>query len=75
MKYKEIEIFQVINLPDQVNAIVEDNAHHFMNDLYVLVEGNKSRFTLSEDAKQALNSLARNIDYYLDKLQEKGSIK
>ena len=69
MKYKEIEMFEVINLPDKVNAIVEDNAHHFMNDLYVLLEGNRSRFTLSEDAKKALQSLALDIEYRLNKIK------
>lgn len=69
MKYKEIEIFEVINFPDKVNAIVEDNAHHFMNDLYILLEGNRSRFTLSEDAKKALQSLALDIEYRLNKIK------
>lgn len=69
MNYQEIEIFEVINLPDKVNAIVEDNAHHFMTDLYILLEGNRSRFTLSEDAKQALHSLALDIEYRLNKIK------
>jgi hypothetical protein len=71
MKYKEIEMFDIINNPDKVNAIVEDNAHHFMNSIYILLEGNRSRFTLSEDAKKALQSLALDIEYRLNKIKLK----
>ena len=67
MMYREVEIFDVINNPQKVNAIVEDNAHHLMNDLYILLEGNRSRFTMSENAKSALNELASKINYYLSK--------
>ena len=69
MKYKEIEMFDIINNPNKVNEIIEDNAHHFMNDLYILLEGNRSRFTLSEDARKALQSLALDIEYRLYKLK------
>lgn len=73
MKYQEIEMFDIINNPNKVNAIIEDNAHHFMNDIYILLKGNRSRFTLSEDAKKALQSLALDIEYrlYQIKLEEK----
>lgn len=69
MKYREIEMFDIVNNPDKVNEIIEDNAHHFMNDIYVLLEGNRSRFTLSEDARKALQSLALDIEYRLYKLK------
>ena len=67
MMYREVERWDVINNPQKVNAIMEDNAHHLMNDLYILLEGNRSIFTMSEDAKSALKALASRIDYYLSK--------
>ena len=63
MKFKEVEMFDIINLPYKVQEIVTDNAHHFDNMLYILKDGNHFEFDV--DTRDALNSLALRIQNIL----------
>ena len=40
MEFKEIDRFDIINLPYKVQTIITDNANHFNNMLYILNDGN-----------------------------------
>lgn len=65
MLYKEIEYYDIQYNPKLVNEIIEDNASHFSNDLYILCEGN--HFQFSENAKSDLIDLANKILNYFQK--------
>lgn len=64
MEYKEINIYDIKHNSLKVNCIVTDNAHHFLNDLYILIEGN--HFELDSETRKALKSLMEKIKKVLD---------
>ena len=63
MEFKEIDRFDIINLPYKVQTIITDNANHFNNMLYILNDGNHFEFDV--DTRNALNSLALRIQNIL----------
>lgn len=65
MEYKEIHLYDIKHNSLKVNCIVTDNAHHFLNDLYILTEGNHFKF--DSDTRKALRSLMVKIEKVLDK--------
>lgn len=65
MIYKEIELYDIIHNPNKVNVTITNNANHFWNDLFVLVNGRG--FLLDSKSKAALKDLSNKINEVLDK--------
>lgn len=64
MNYKEISGYTIHNEPNEVQKILTDNANHFSNSLYILFCGN--HFEPDKYTRNALENLARKINYYLE---------
>lgn len=64
MIYKEIESYDVAHNPNKVNVTITDNANHFWNDLFILVNGRG--FHLDTISKMALKDLSNKINEILD---------
>ena len=64
---KDIQIYDIKNNPNKVNIILTENAIEFANEIYILIQGNY--FNIDDEAKWALQKLAKDIEYYV--LKEK----
>ena len=63
MIYAEIELYDIHNNPSKVIDIMETNAQHFANDLYILSEGNHYQF--DRDTLDILEGLKKRIEKVL----------
>lgn len=65
---KDIQSYDIKNNPNKVNIILTDNAIEFANEFYILIQGN--HFNIDDEAKWALQKLAKDIEYYVLKEEE-----
>ena len=65
MMFNEIDFYDVCHSPDRVNIVLTDNAHHLLNQLYLVTVGNNVK--LDTDTLKALDSLKKSLEKMLDK--------
>ena len=63
MVYKEIELYDICNNPTKVIDIIETNAKHLTNDLYILSKGNN--YSFDKGTLSILEHLKKRIEQVL----------
>ena len=61
---KRVSGYEIHNDLPKVNAILSNEINAIHNDIWICLDGNRTRFELSDSTQQSLDSLYKLLDRY-----------